>query len=81
MKGFITMIRDISDVAYDASAATIINAAAIASIGEKTWGEATIGTIKLLEPSANDISGLLFGNTIFKEQIFRGLPLVIIIKH
>ena len=75
MKGFITMIRDISDVAYDASAATIINAAAIASIGEKTWGEATIGTIKLLEPSANDISGLLFGNTIIQGTDLSGLTI------
>ena len=73
MEGFITMIRDVSNVAYDASAATIINANAIASMGDKTWGETTIGTIKLLEPSANDISGILLMNTIILGTDLSGL--------
>jgi len=75
MKGFITMIRDVSDVAYDASAATIINAAAIASIGEKTWEETIIGTTKLLEPSANDISGILLMNTIILGTDLSGVTI------
>ena len=69
------MIRDVSDVAYDASAATIINAAAIASMGDKTWGETTIGTIKLLEPSANDISGILLMNTLILGTDLSGLTI------
>ena len=74
MKGFIRMVRDVSDVAYDASAATIINANAISSIQEsQTWEETTIGTTKLLEPSANDISGLLFGNTIIQGTDLSGI--------
>ena len=68
------MVRDVSDVAYDASAATIINANAISSIQEsQTWEETTIGTTKLLEPSANDISGLLFGNTIIQGTDLSGI--------
>ena len=65
MKGFIRMVRDVSGVAYDVSSVTIINANAITSIQEgQAWKETIIGSTKLLEPIANDISGILLMNTI-----------------
>ena len=74
VKAFIKMIRDVSSVVNDVSATTIINANAITSIQEnQTWGEITIGTTKLLEPSANDISGILLGNTIIQGTDFSGI--------
>ena len=74
VKAFIKMIRDVSSVVNDVSATTIINANAITSIQEnQTWGEITIGTTKLLEPSANDISGVLLGNTIIQGTDLSGI--------
>ena len=75
MRGFVTMIRDISDVVYDVSAATISNAAAISTMNQGAGWEETIPVagIKVLGPSANDISGILLGNTIIQGTDFSGI--------
>ena len=76
MKGFIRMVRDVSGVAYDVSSVTIINANAITSIQEgQAWKETIIGSTKLLEPSANDISGILLMNTIILGTDLSGLTI------
>ena len=70
------MIRDVSGVSYDVSSATIINANTITSIQEgQAWKETTIDTTKLLEPSANDISGLLLDNTIILGTDLSGITI------
>ena len=75
MRGFVTMIRDISDVVYDVSAATISNAAAISTMNQGAGWEETIPVvgIKVLGPSANDISGILLGNTIIQGTDLSGI--------
>ena len=69
------MIRDISDVVYDVSAATISNAAAISTMNQGAGWEETIPVvgIKVLGPSANDISGILLGNTIIQGTDLSGI--------
>ena len=59
------MIRDVSDVVSHADTAATKNKKAIANL-EEMWEEKTIGTTKLLEPSSNDVSGILLWNTIIK---------------
>ena len=74
MEGFITMIRDVSDVVSHADTAATKNKKAIANL-EEMWEEKTIGTTKLLEPSSNDISGILLCNTIIKGTDLSGITI------
>ena len=68
------MIRDISDVVtHDDNAATA-NSNAIANL-EEMWEEIQIGTTKLLEPSSNDVSGILLWNTIIKGTDLSGITI------
>ena len=68
------MIRDVSDVVRDADTAATKNTKAIANL-EEMWEEKTIGTTKLLEPSSNDVSGILLRNTIIKGTDLSGITI------
>ena len=74
MEGFITMIRDVSDVVSHADTAATANSNAIANL-EEMWEEKMIGATKLLEPSSNDVSGILLWNTIIKGTDLSGITI------
>ena len=74
MDGFITMIRDISDVVTHDDTAATANSNAIAHL-EEMWEEIQIGTTTLLEPSSNDVSGILLWNTIIKGTDLSGITI------
>ena len=68
------MIRDVSDVVSHADTAATANSNAIANL-EEMWEEKMIGTTKLLEPSSNDVSGILLWNTIIKGTDLSGITI------
>ena len=78
MTGFITMIRDVSDVVIDVSHTTIINTSNIAIVAAAyapdSW-KSLAPSPPLLEPSANDISGILLGTTIIQGTDLSGITI------
>ena len=68
------MIRDVSDAVSHTDTAATANSNAIANL-EEMWEEKTIGTTKLLEPSSNDVSGILLWNTIIKGTDLSGITI------
>ena len=75
------MIRAVSDVVIDVSHTTIVNTphilAAAAVYAEDSWKSLRGGTpsLPLLEPSANDISGILLGTTIIQGTDLSGITI------
>ena len=78
MTGFITIIRDVSDVVIDVSHTTIINTSNIAIVAAAyapdSW-KSLAPSPPLLEPSANDISGILLGTTIIQGTDLSGITI------
>ena len=72
------MIRDVSDVVIDVSHATIINTpnilAAAAAYAQDSW-KSLAPLPPLLEPSANDISGILLRTTIIQGTDLSGITI------
>jgi len=72
------MIRDISDVVIDVSHTTIINtsniAIAVAAYAQDSW-KSLAPSPPLLEPSANDISGILLRTTIIQGTDLSGITI------